>query len=99
MAMERDQQNERRSATEIPIGPQNRCAEASESIYKHMIDYPEKALWAQILQTSEMRMSNSRQTNAIAFDRMEETRKAIRRSQESIRRTDEFIRRVMPISK
>jgi hypothetical protein len=64
-----------------------------------MIDFPEKVLWTQILRTSEMRMFNSRQTNAIAFDRMEETRKAILRTQESIRRTDEFIRRVMPISK
>lgn len=84
---------------EIPTCAQNRCAEASESIYKHMIEFPEKVLWTQILQTSEMRMFNSRQTNAMAFERMEETRKAIRRSQESIRRTDEFIRRVMPISK
>ena len=64
-----------------------------------MIDIPEKVLWTQILRSSEMRMFTSRQTNAMAFDRMEETRKAILRSQESIRRTDEFIRRVMPISK
>jgi hypothetical protein len=64
-----------------------------------MTDFPEKILWTQILQSSEMRMFNSRQTNAMAFERVEETRKAIRRSQESIRRADEFMRRVMPISK
>ena len=64
-----------------------------------MDDFSEKALWKQILKTSEMRMTASRHTNALVFDRMEETRKAIRRSQETIRKTDDFIRRVMPISK
>jgi hypothetical protein len=64
-----------------------------------MIDFPEKGLWTQILQSSEMRMFHSRQTDAMAFDRIEETRKAILRTQESIRRTDELIRRAMPISK
>lgn len=70
-----------------------------ESIYKGMDDFSEKALWKQILKTSEMRMTASRHTNALVFDRMEETRKAIRSSQETIRKTDDFIRRVMPISK
>jgi len=44
-------------------------------------------------------MTASRHTNALVSDRMEETRKAIRRSQGTIRKTDDFIRRVMPISK
>jgi hypothetical protein len=74
-------------------------AETAKSIYKHMSEFPEKALWKHILRSSEMRMFTSRQTNAMAFDRMEQTRKAIRSSQESIRRSDEFIRRVMPISR
>jgi hypothetical protein len=46
--------------------------EPTRSIYKHMIDFPEKGLWTQILQTSDMRMFNSRQTNAMAFDRIAE---------------------------
>jgi hypothetical protein len=47
-------------------------AEATKGIYKHMIEFPEKGLWTQILQTSDMRMFNSRQTNAMAFDRIAE---------------------------
>jgi hypothetical protein len=46
-----------------------------------------------------MRMAASRHTNALVFNQMEQTRKAIRRSQETIRKTDDFICRVMPISK
>jgi hypothetical protein len=64
-----------------------------------MDDLSERALWRQILQTSEMRMAASRHTNALVFNQMEQTRKAIRRSQETIHKTDNFICRVMPISK
>ncbi len=82
-----------------PVCSHHSRAKATKSIYIDMDEFPEKYLWRQILLTSEMRMTTSRQTNAIAFTHMEETREVIRRSQEMIRRTDEFIRRVMPISR
>jgi hypothetical protein len=60
---------------------------------------PEKATWSHILQTSQMRMFASQQTNSLTFDAMRQTEEAIRKSQETIRRTDEFIRRATPISR
>jgi hypothetical protein len=94
-----DRQTGPAGARRILIHTVARFAETTKSIYKHMVDFAEKVLWTHILRSSEMRMFTSRQTNAMAFDRMEQTRKAIRSSQESIRRSDEFIRRVMPISR
>jgi len=63
-----------------------------------MDDLKDKAVWMQILRTSVMRMIASRETYSMALNRMEQTRKAISRSQETIRKSDEFLSRVMPIS-
>jgi hypothetical protein len=59
----------------------------------------EKAIWNHILQTSQMRMFTSQQTNSQTADAMRQTQEAIRKSLETIRRTDEFIRRASPISR
>jgi Zn-dependent M32 family carboxypeptidase len=65
--------------------------------YVPMEGLTEKAIWSYILQTSQMRMFTSQQTNSQTADAMRQTEEAIRKSLETIRRTDEFIRRATPI--